>query len=260
MMNRFASVCAAVAVGISMICVVSLIMSQPREYELGNFSTSFHGRTKAQRHNARLAAQALNGKVIPPHSVFSFNEAVGPWTSDRGYKRAPVSYGGEMVLAYGGGVCQTSSTLYNAALLAGLEVIERHPHQWLPTYVPPGRDAAVAHGIADLKLRNPYDEPVRIEFRTKGDALQCRLLSSVRTKVKCIVESEVKWRDPPTPIVTYDRELRRGKVVRTAEGMRGCTVRTYRLFSIEGKYVGRELVSVDEYKAMSGWVRVGTGE
>lgn len=258
-MNRFALACATVAIGVSMICI-AVIISQPHEYELSNFSTSFHGRTKAQRHNAMLSAQALNGRVIPPHGTFSFNEAVGPWTRDRGYKRAPVSYGGEMVLAYGGGVCQTSSTLYNAALLAGLEIVERHPHQWLPPYVPPGRDAAVAYGIADLKLRNPYNDPIRIEFRANGDALNCRLLSSTRPRTECVIESEVKWHDPLSPTVIYDRELKRGRVVRIAEGTRGCTVRTYRIFVHQGRHVRRELVSVDEYKAMSGWVRVGIGE
>ncbi|MCS7253173.1 MAG: VanW family protein [Armatimonadota bacterium] len=259
-MDRFILSCAMLAVCTSAACIIVFIVSQPRERELSNFSTSLVGRTKAQKHNAKLAAQALNGKVIPPRSTFSFNEAVGPWTRDRGYKRAPVSYGGEIVLAFGGGVCQTSSALYNAALLAGLEIIERHPHQWLPTYVSPGRDAAVAYGIADLKLRNPYDEPVRIEFRVNDEVLQCRLLSSFRYRAKCIIESEIKWHDPPTPTVIYERELKHGRVVRVSEGIQGCTVRTYRVLVLDGKSVKRELISVDEYKAMGGYVRVGIGE
>lgn len=259
-MYRFALAGLMLAALLSFTLVIARMVCHQDEFELSNFSTSLHGRTRAQRHNALLAAMALNGKVILPNEVFSFNSVVGPWSRERGYKRAPVSYGGEMILAFGGGVCQTSSTLYNAALLAGLEIVERHPHQWVPPYVPPGRDAAVAYGIADLKLRNPYNEPIKIKFCVNGDSLKCNIVSSFRPKISCIIESKVKWHDPHAPIVLYDREVKSGRVVRVGEGMRGCTVRTYRTLISNGELATRELISVDEYKAMSGWIKVGTGE
>ena len=93
---------------------------------VSSFATSLKGRTPSQLHNARLSANELHGEMIPPEGVFSFNRAVKTWTSDEGYVKAPVSYDGELIPAYGGGVCQTSTTLYNAALLAGMPIVERH--------------------------------------------------------------------------------------------------------------------------------------
>src|SRR5438034_768143 len=94
-----------------------------REIEIGGYATSLEGRTDSQRFNARKAAEALDGTVIGPGAVFSFNKVVKSWSFDQGFLKAPVSYDGELVRAYGGGVYQASTTLYNAALLAGLPIV-----------------------------------------------------------------------------------------------------------------------------------------
>ncbi|CUU34002.1 MAG: VanW family protein [Armatimonadetes bacterium] len=140
---------------------------------IANFTTSLEGRTPAQRHNALLAARRIDGQTLAPNATWSFNGCVGKWVRSEGFQRAPVSYGGILVPAWGGGVCQTSTNVYNAALLAGLEVVERHPHAVAPQYVAPGLDAAVAQGIADLRLRNPYPFPVRLRARAEGNRLVC---------------------------------------------------------------------------------------
>ena len=115
-----------------------LSSAPPPEVKISGYATSLKGRTASQRHNAQRAAELLDGKVIAPGEVFSFNRVVRSWAQDTGYVKAPVSYDGELIKAYGGGVCQTSTTLYNAALLAGMPIIERHPHVFAPHYVPPG--------------------------------------------------------------------------------------------------------------------------
>ncbi len=140
---------------------------------IAKFATSLEGRTPAQRHNALLAARRIDGQTLAPNAAWSFNACVGEWVRSEGFQRAPVSYGGILVPAWGGGVCQTATNVYNAALLAGLEVVERHPHAVAPHYVAPGLDAAVAQGIADLRLRNPYPFPVRLRARAEGDRLLC---------------------------------------------------------------------------------------
>lgn len=140
---------------------------------IANFTTSLEGRTPAQRHNALLAARRIDGQTLLSDATWSFNACVGKWVRSEGFQRAPVSYGGILVPAWGGGVCQTSTSVYNAALLAGLEVVERHPHAVAPHYVAPGLDAAVAQGIADLRLRNPYPFPVRLRARGEGNRLVC---------------------------------------------------------------------------------------
>lgn len=246
---------AVIAMAVTLISV-----TVPAENELANFATSLIGRTPAQRHNAKLAVTAINGFVVPPHGVFSFNDAVGPWTRDRGYKRAPVSYSGEVVITWGGGVCQVSSTLYNVALLAGMEIIERHSHVWAPLYVSPGRDAAVAYGMADLKFRNPYNEPVRIECAIDGDVLSCRLVSRARRRYTYRIVTSVQYLKQPPDIVRFTRSLRKGKRVRIVSGRPGYRVSVYRLIMDNERVIHRELISEDEYKAMSAMVKVGIGD
>jgi len=139
--------------------------------------TNLQDRTPGQKHNAKLAARALNGTKVPAKSEFSFIKTVGGWTRDRGYVKAPVSFSGQLIPSYGGGVCQTSTTLYIAALKAGMEIRERHPHAFAPTYVAPGLDAAVAYQSADFRFYNPYPFPVEIQASADGRSLRVSLVA-----------------------------------------------------------------------------------
>ena len=206
------------------------------------FATSLEGRTQGQRHNATLAAKRIHGAMLAPNTEWSFNQTIGQWVRSEGYVRAPVSYGGVLVPAWGGGVCQTSTTLYNAALLAGLEVLERHPHTIAPSYIAPGRDAAVAQGIADLKLRNPYPFPCRIECFVRGDKLVCRVSAGASAEqVKpharaCTLETEVVSR-APAPVVAGFRKQ---------PGRAGLRVRLWRVCTANGE-THRELCHETQY-------------
>lgn len=209
---------------------------------LVEFATSLEGRTPGQRHNATLAAKRIHGATLAPNAEWSFNQTIGQWVRSEGYVRAPVSYGGVLVPAWGGGVCQTSTTLYNAALLAGLEVLERHPHTIAPSYIAPGRDAAVAQGIADLKLRNPYPFPCRIECFIRGDKLVCRISAGasaqqVRQHARaCTLETEVVSR-APAPVVADFRKQ---------PGRAGLRVRLWRVCTANGE-ARRELCHETQY-------------
>lgn len=128
---------------------------------------------------------------------------------------------GVLVPAWGGGVCQTSTTLYNAALLAGLEVLERHPHAIAPQYVAPGLDAAVAQGIADLRLRNPYPFPVRISFWVEEDRLLCEVQAQANAETitrlvpRCeLVSERIPTQEPPTVVGFRAQSGRAGVLVR----------------------------------------------
>ncbi len=208
---------------------------------LGTYATSLAGRTPGQRHNALRAASQLNDAVILPGATLSYNGRVRAWASEPGYWKAPVSYAGAMTLAVGGGVCQTSSTLYNAALLAGLEVVERHPHTALPRYVPPGRDAAVAYPGIDLRIKNPYKFPVRIQARHEGESLIVTVLgtrpsateTSVRTQLLAISPSE--------------RRVGSGQRFRRTRSAPGCRVVSWRIFTESSKEVRRERLADDTY-------------
>lgn len=229
--------------------------AQPdKEHQIGNYTTGLRGRTPSQVHNLTLAAERIDGVVLQPGEVFSFVETVGPWTSDAGYQRAPVSYDGELINDWGGGVCQTSSTLYNAALLAGLKIIERHRHHWPARYAPIGRDAAVAYSGIDLKFANNLPSPVRISGRVLDDKVIFRLFSATRPEYKVRIETQAASITRPGHILLPGAESR-GRLKLVNRGHPGFHVRTYRCFEYPGK-VRRELISDDDYPVMNRVVRM----
>jgi vancomycin resistance protein YoaR len=230
----------------------------PGEVEIAGYATSLRGRTISQRHNARRAAEALDGKVIAPGAVFSFNREVRSWSEDQGYVKAPVSYDGELVRAYGGGVCQTSTTLYNAALLAGLPIVERHPHVFAPHYVPPGRDAAVAQRTIDLRFRNPYPWPIRIRAAARGDRLDIRLFGSAHPKESVQITADTLAAITPARLtrVVYRPDGMAGRAYVRNPGAVGYRVVTCRVFSRNGRELRREHLADDTYQAMDRIVQV----
>ena len=226
---------------------------------LGGYATSLRGRTRGQRMNALRAARAIDGAIIPAGHTWSFNHAVGSWTPDRGYVPAPVSYDGELVVDWGGGVCQTSTTLYNAALIAGLEIVERHRHNWAPGYVPPGRDAAVAQFTTDLRLRNPYATPVHLHARLSDDGLGLEILGRGQGPMAEVTDEPLRV-VAPAEVTMPDRHLAPGqRRVRTHSrpGAQVLVTRTY----LHGPHAGHcELISQDVYPPMNRVVMIGCAE
>lgn len=129
---------------------------------ISKFSTSFQNSSLGRKENIRLSAEKFNGVLLHSGETFSFNKIIGPIERETGYQEAPVIIDGEFTPGIGGGVCQTSTTLYNAALLADLTIVERHPHSIPPDYIEEGRDAAIAGDYLDLKFKNDYDYPIYI--------------------------------------------------------------------------------------------------
>ena len=130
---------------------------------LATYTTYFDASNTNRSTNLRLAIKSINGTVLQPGDTFSFNGVVGERTAARGYKTAIVFEGGQSVPGLGGGICQVSSTLFNAALMANQKIVERHYHSATISYVPLGRDATVAYGSKDFKFRNNKSVPVKIE-------------------------------------------------------------------------------------------------
>ena len=133
---------------------------------LCTFTTYFDGTNINRTSNIRLAAGKLNGTVLESGKTLSFNDIVGARVKERGFLPAKIIEKGEFVEGVGGGVCQVSTTLYNAALLSGLKIEEYHPHSLAVSYVPPSRDAMVSGTYFDLKISNPFNTPVYIRAKT----------------------------------------------------------------------------------------------
>lgn len=129
---------------------------------IGGYYTRLLNSSAARTKNIELSLKVINGTMLPSGNIFSFNRVVGERNTAKGYQAAPIFVGRKVVPGVGGGVCQSSSTLYNAALNVGLSIIERHPHSMRVAYVPPNRDATVSWGGADLKFKNTRPTPVKI--------------------------------------------------------------------------------------------------
>ncbi|MCA1030755.1 VanW family protein [Bacillus timonensis] len=149
---------------------------------LASFTTSFNPSVFGRTENIRLSSEEINQIVLGPGDRFYFNSIVGDTTADKGYQLATVIINKEFVEGYGGGVCQTSSTLYNAIEKAGLKILELHHHSKEVGYVPKGKDATIAYGYKDFKFMNDKDFPVMI--RTIVDKTQGTLEVQVSAATK----------------------------------------------------------------------------
>ena len=228
--------------------------------ELSTFSTYFNTQNINRSSNLRIAASTLNGAVIPPGQEFSFNTAVGPREFSTGYKEALIILQNEFKPGIGGGICQVSSTLYNAALLANLPIVERHNHSVAVDYVPVGTDATVTYGGKDLRFKNDTDSPIIIKTGVQGGKLTVQLLgrrSGPAVKVK--IEREIIGVTDFKEIRKDDPELMLGQEKVDHEGTKGYRVRTYRtVFDENGRMLKRELLSTDVYQPLHKLILVGT--
>ena len=129
---------------------------------LSSFSTNYNARDTDRTTNLKLAANKINGTVLMPGETFSYNQVVGARTIAAGYKEAPIYVQGQVVDGLGGGICQITSTLYNAVLYANLEIVERSNHQFVPSYVTASRDATVVYGSIDFKFKNNRNYPIKL--------------------------------------------------------------------------------------------------
>ncbi len=148
------------------------VVANTADYVLaGTCTTSFRGSSAARINNIRVAAGNMNGYVLPSGMTASLDAIFMPRTSANGYKSAGVYSGGKLVNGIGGGICQVSSTAYNALMNAGITVTMRYPHSSPVSYLPLGTDAAISAGSKDLQFRNDYPHPVKLETIVEGKNL-----------------------------------------------------------------------------------------
>ncbi len=226
---------------------------------LSKFSTSFTSSNSNRSTNIRLAAQKINGTVLMPGETFSYNQVVGKRTAAAGFKPAPAYFGGEVVQEYGGGICQVSSTLYNAVLYANLEITERTNHGFKPSYVTPGLDATVSWGGPDFKFTNNRDYPIRISCDTSGKILKIYIYGLKRdTDYKVVLES--KYVSTVYAKTTYktDPSLASGETKVIQSGSNGCKTVAYKyLYDSNGTLVSTECLSRDTYNPHNKVIAVG---
>jgi len=221
--------------------------------------THFSERERNRSHNIRKAAESINGIVLLPGDEFSYNRVVGPRTLKEGFRRAPVIVKGELVPGDGGGVCQVSTTVYMAALQAGLQIVQRSHHAFPIHYAPPGLDATVVYGAIDLRFRNNTPSPIALVATAKGGSVTVRVLGSSshqrEVKIQRVVHAVL-----PAPVKTFPApHLPVGVRKVASKGQRGWRVSVYRVMIEPGKPPVREKVSTDYYRPQARVVLVGQG-
>lgn len=182
-------------------------------YSHGTVYASNYNRTE----NLRLACKAINGTVLQPGEVFSFNEVVGERTAEKGYKEGIIYTGGNSEPALGGGICQVASTIYYCCMYADLEIVHREPHMFTVDYVPGGLDATVYWGSVDFQFRNSTDYPLRIDAYLYNGRVYIDLIGTDVNNYTVEIKSELV---STTPFQTIEREG-------SGEGQSGYTGKTY---------------------------------
>ena len=195
---------------------------------LASFTTPFNAGKRGRTHNLRLGARAISGKVVMPSQVFSFNDTIGPRLVGTGFQIAQIYVRGELVDGIGGGICQVSSTLFNAVLLAGLKVVERSPHPEAVPYVAAGRDATVAYGHKDFRFQNTNKMPIGIVTMVRGSNVTVQLYGSAQDRREVKVFTGKRRRVAAGSKTVVDATLDAGVRKVVEKGVSGADVVLYR--------------------------------
>ena len=220
--------------------------------QLSTFTTRYDASDTDRTTNLRLACEKINGTVIMPGETFSYNATLGPRTSAAGYKNAKVYENGQVVDGIGGGICQISSTLYNAALMSDMEILERRNHQFVTSYVGAGRDATVVYGSTDFQFKNTRTYPVRIVASAKNGVATVSIfgIKEADREYTYSFKTETISTIPYTTKYVQDSSLAVGQEVVKQKGANGLVTQTYMTKMLNGKVVSTELLSKDTYSAM----------
>lgn len=226
---------------------------------LGTFTTDFGTSSAGRAQNVRNGANKINGKVLYPGEQFSVYEAVNPFTAENGYELAGSYENGTTVQTYGGGICQVSTTLYNAVIRAELAIDERYCHSMIVSYVKPSMDAAIAGTYKDLKFTNNYDFPIYIEGYTSGMQITFTIFGeetrpagrevSFESETTSTTEPEVKFE------VLGDKPI--GYVEKLQSSHTGYTAKLWKIVKENGVEVSREVYNNSTYNASPRIVAVG---
>ena len=227
--------------------------------KLGTYTTRYDPTNLNRSNNISISAKKIDGTIIMPGETFSYNQVVGERTIAEGYKEAGAYAGGRVVQDVGGGICQTSSTLYNAALYANLEIVDRSNHQFLTSYVSAGRDATVAWGAIDFQFKNNRTYPIKIEAVAENGVCTMSIFGiKEETEYEVVIQSVVLSYIPYTTKYENDNTLEEGKEVVEQSGYTGCTSEAYKILKLNGEVVSKTLLSKDTYDPMTRIIRRGT--
>lgn len=230
---------------------------------VGTFTTKLTS-NKNRNQNVKLAADALNGKILQPGESFSFNQTTGNRTSEKGYQPAGAYRDGVLIEEPGGGVCQVSTTLYHSIIQSGFKTLERNPHSYAPTYVEGGQDAMVSYdGYAgpDLKFKNSGDAPIVLRASVQGLDLKISIvgISILEDGMTVGIRSEkVRDVEPPEPIYEEDTTLPYGTEQIVEQAKSASVWKSFRVYKKDGVVVKEEPLHNSTYKTKPAKIKRNT--
>ena len=226
---------------------------------LSKYTTIYDAGNKSRANNIALACKTINGTIILPGETFSYNKVLGNTTKEKGYQLGGAYVGGKVVKAYGGGICQVSTTLYNSVLYANLEIVERYNHSYAVSYVPAGRDATVSYGGKDFKFKNNRKYPIKIVANAKNGVVNISLKGIKEDKEYDIeISSSVLSTTPFETTYQDNNTLAEGKQKIIQKGHNGYKSKAYKIVKYNGKVISKTLLSSDTYKPMNRIIEKGT--
>lgn len=227
---------------------------------VASFSTSYNNANANRNENLKVAAQKINGALLPDE-IFYLSEHLEPFTEEAGYKRAATIVNGKIEDSLGGGICQVSSTLYNALLLTDLEIVYRQNHSLAVAYVPLGRDATYNTGSIDFKFKNNTKYPLYVEAYCQDNHVYVNIYGHPSLKSEYTIKFEsVVTEVIPAPEAQYkkDAELYVGQEVVEVFAIDGKTVNLYKLLYKDDELVDKILVNKSYYRPRGAIIRTGT--
>ncbi|MEK5025645.1 VanW family protein [Paenibacillus sp. FSL M7-1046] len=235
------------------------LKDQGIERKITQFSTSLGTSGPGRSFNVEAAAKAVNGTMLPPGAVFDYGKAIEKAQVEYGFREAPVIVNGKLQPGTGGGICQVSSTLYNAALRSGLEIVERRNHSLPVSYLPKGQDATFAQGYINFRFRNNTGKYLIIKAAVQGRTLTVKLFGTFPKNVSYAVHSQTVEVLPPTDKYVGDSSLPPGGTRVLQNGKTGYVVETYITRYEDGKAVEKTKLSRDVYPAQKRVIAINRG-
>lgn len=223
---------------------------------------SIHTSNADRTTNLRLACEAIDGTVLNPGEIFSFNAIVGERTAEKGYKNGIIyAADGASEAQLGGGVCQVASTIYYCVLMADLEVVERSPHMYTVTYVPYGCDATIYWGSLDFKFKNSNSTPIMINASVSGGYVHISLMGTNEHDYTVKMTYELTATIPFEEIETLDETKEPGYREEKVSGYTGYTYWSYKnYYDLNGNFIRKEKCALSEYQKRDAEYIVGPEE
>lgn len=225
---------------------------------LSRFTTKYDSTNISRANNLALAASKINGTVVMPGEIFSYNKTVGKRTVEAGYKEAAGFSGGKVVPMLGGGICQVSSTLYDAVVYANLRIVERYNHMFQVAYVETGKDATVVWGSLDFKFENTRKYPIMLQASARSGLLEIKVYG-IKEEVEYDIEivTKVLSYTPYRVIYETDYSLAPGQEKVAQSGIQGCKSITYKIVKLNGVEKEQIVLSSDSYDPQNKIIKRG---